>query len=141
MAIRKITVPKTPKSSYNPNRPVSGLLKAQIAMLEAANLSHDATAVVRARPPKTEGEAARYIRKLHTELHDRLKRTETEREALTPAETRAASAPRSTSTYEGAKRWPATAGPSVAARQRQTPAEARRSKAIVRTPGKKRKKR
>src|SRR5436190_5247336 len=114
MAIRKITVPKTPKSSYDPGRPVSGLLKAQIAMLEAANLSYDPRTALRARRPKTEGEAAQYIRTLHAELHVHLKRTATDRAALTPAESRAELAPRSTSTSEGQKRWPAIAGPSVA---------------------------
>ena len=140
MAIRKITVPKTPKSAYDPGRPMSGLLKAQIAMLESANLSHDVTMAVKARPPKTEGEAARYIQKLHAALHDHLKRTANDRAAFSPAESRAALAPRSTSTSDGGKRWPAIAGPSAAARRRGTTSDTARPQAVVRTP-KKRKKR
>jgi hypothetical protein len=147
MAIRKITVLKTPKSAYDPGRPASGLLKAQIAMLEAANLSHDATATVRARPPQTEGEAARYIQKLHAELKDRLKRTISDRAAMSPEKLRAALAPRSTSTSDGGKRWPAIAGPSAAGRR--VPSDTARPRAIVgaaarkavRTAAKKRKKR
>jgi hypothetical protein len=141
MAIRKITVPKTPKSAYDPGRPASGLLKAQIAMLESANLSHDLTTVVRAKPPKTEGEAARYIQKLHAALHEQLKRTANDRAALSPAESRAALAPRSTSTSDGGKRWPAIAGPSAVARRRGAQSDTGRPKAVVRTPAKKRKKR
>jgi hypothetical protein len=41
MAIRRIPVPSTPRSSYDPSRPISGLLWAQIAMLEEAVLAHD----------------------------------------------------------------------------------------------------
>jgi hypothetical protein len=139
MAIRKITVPKTPKSAYNPDRPASGLLKAQIAMLEAANLSYDAKAAARTRRPKTEGEAARYIQKLHASLHSHLKRTANDRAALTPAESRAALAPRSTSMSDGSKRWPATAGPSVTAQRSEAASEARRP-AAVRTPAKRKRK-
>jgi hypothetical protein len=141
MAIRKITVPKTPKSAYDPSRPLSGLLKAQIAMLEAANLSHDATAIVRTRRPQTEGEAARYIQKLHADLREHLKRASTYRAALSPAESRAALAPRSTSTSDGAKRWPAIAGPSAVARRRYASSDTGRPNAVVRTAAKKRKKR
>jgi hypothetical protein len=119
MAIRKITVPKTPRSAYNPDRPVSGLLKAQIAMLEQANLSHDpATPVKGSRGPKTEGQAARYIQQLHSALHDHLRTSAAVRNALPPTALRAALAPRSSSTPDGSKKWPATAGPSTTARQR-----------------------
>jgi len=139
MAIRKITVPKTPKSAYDPGRPASGLLKAQIAMLEAANLSHDVTTVVRKTPPKTEGEAARYIQKLHASLRDHLQRAATARAAYSPAESRAAQAPRSTSTNDGGKRWPAIAGPSAEARRRDAPNDMGRAGAAARRRNKKRK--
>jgi hypothetical protein len=36
MTVTKITVPKTPKSAFNKNRPASGLLMAQLEHLEAA---------------------------------------------------------------------------------------------------------
>jgi hypothetical protein len=63
-----IKVPKTPKSAYNPRRPASDLLKAQVEHLEAAsNLPGDAAR--RRRRPRTEGEAAKYIEELTRTLH------------------------------------------------------------------------
>jgi hypothetical protein len=143
MAIRKISVPKVPKSSYDPDRPISGLLKAQIAMLEEANLSHDPTMVVRDRAPKTEGQAARYIHELHSTLREHLKKKAADQNALSPTALRAALGPRSTSTPDGSKRWPATAGPSAAARQRgpvvTKQPKAKKPKTVARKQARKRK--
>jgi len=117
MAVRKISVPKVPKSAYNPDRPISGLLKAQIAMLEEANLSHDPTMAVRSRGPQTEGQAARYIQQLHSTLREHLDKKEVEQKEL-PSTERRAIGPRTASTADGGKKFAATAGPSAAARQR-----------------------
>jgi hypothetical protein len=63
-----IKVPKTPKSAFNPRRPASDLLKAQVEHLEAAsNLPGDAAR--RRRRPRTEGEAAKYVEELTRTLH------------------------------------------------------------------------
>jgi hypothetical protein len=64
---KTITVPKTPRSAYNPKRAASSLLTAHVANLEAATRRH-----VHARPsrkPRTEAQAARYIAELTQELH------------------------------------------------------------------------
>src|SRR5262245_44066054 len=107
IAIRKIKVPKTPKSAYNPERPISGLLKAQIAMLEEANLSFSPATDVKERKPATEGQAAQYIRYLHTRLREHLKKTVEDQSGLSPMELRAALAPRSSAMPDGRKRWAA----------------------------------
>jgi hypothetical protein len=63
-----IKVPKTPKSAYNPRRPASDLLKAQVEHLEAAsNLPRDEGR--RRRRPRTEGEVAKYVEELTRTLH------------------------------------------------------------------------
>lgn len=116
MTIRKIPVPKTPRSAYNPGRPVSGLLSAQVKMLELAVLSHDAASSLRKAHPRTEGEAARYVQTLHETLRGHLKKSEAERAQRSPDHARSVRTSRSTSTRDGAKQYPATAGPSVAAR-------------------------
>ena len=117
LAIRKIRVPKTPKSAYNPDRPLSGLLKAQIGMLEEANLSFEPTMKTKDRKPATEGQAARYIEYLHARLRDHLKKRAEDQNALSPNELRAALAPRSSAMSDGSKQWAATTGPSVNMRE------------------------
>ncbi len=59
-----IKVPKTPASAFNPDRPASSLLRAQILHLEHA------VGVPESPPNKrwTEGTAARYIAELTAEL-------------------------------------------------------------------------
>ena len=62
-----IKVPKTPPSAFNPDRPASALLRAQILHLEHA-------AGVPESPPNkrwTEGAAARYIAELTARLTGR----------------------------------------------------------------------
>ena len=54
-----IKVKKTPKSAFNPKRPISALLRSQIALLQVAV----------ADTIKTEGQAAAYIRELTECLH------------------------------------------------------------------------
>lgn len=144
MAIRRIPVPSTPRSSYDPSRPISGLLWAQIAMLEEAVLAHDPTSPSRQQHPKTEGQAARYIRSLHARLHEHLRRVAAERKDAVLSD-KAAFASRSISTSAGEKRWPATQGPSANLRRlaaagatapavRRRAAVARTSKAASRKP-------
>src|SRR5213079_1386147 len=59
-----ITVPKPPRSAFNPDRPASSLLRAQILHLEHA------LGVPESPPNKrwTEGAAARYIAELTARL-------------------------------------------------------------------------
>ncbi|HEY6339777.1 MAG TPA: hypothetical protein VIW68_14900 [Candidatus Sulfotelmatobacter sp.] len=66
-----IKIPKPPKSSYDPDRPVSGLLKAQILHLQEVEQRlpqrHQSDIYINAI--KTEGEAAEYIRHVTEALH------------------------------------------------------------------------
>jgi len=61
-----IHVPRPPKSAMNPDRPASGLLKAQIRHLHAAhrNLPLRYRTDIYVNAIKTEGEAAEYIRQV-----------------------------------------------------------------------------
>src|SRR4051812_49113170 len=65
--MKLITVPKTPRSAYNPKRKVSSLLKAHIANLEA--VARKRTGATRTTLPKTEAQAAAYIADLTRQLH------------------------------------------------------------------------
>lgn len=66
MAIIHVPVPvrKPPQSSMDPDRPASGLLKAQVQHLQEAerNLPLRYRSEIYANAIRTEGEAARYIR-------------------------------------------------------------------------------
>jgi len=66
-----IHVPR-PKNAFNPNRPVSALLKAQIEYLHEAEkrlpLQYHSEIYVNAI--KTEGEAAQYIRQVTEAIHE-----------------------------------------------------------------------
>lgn len=66
-----IKIPKPPKSSYDPDRPVSGLLKAQILHLQEAEqrLPQRHQSDIYINTIKTEGEAAEYIRHVTEALH------------------------------------------------------------------------
>jgi hypothetical protein len=68
----KVTVPVPPQGSMNKNRPVSGLLKAQILHLHEAErrlpLRHHTEIYINAI--QTEGEAAEYIRAVTEAIHD-----------------------------------------------------------------------
>lgn len=68
----KITLPPLPDSAMNKDRPVSGLLKAQILHLHEAErrlpLRHHTDIYINAI--KTEGEAAEYIRAVTEAIHD-----------------------------------------------------------------------
>ena len=59
-----IKVPRPPKSAYDPNRPISSLLKMQVDHLCAAEqrLPSRYRSEIYANAIKTEGEAAEYIR-------------------------------------------------------------------------------
>jgi hypothetical protein len=67
-----IRVPKPPKSAYDPNRPVSSLLKSQIDHLREAEsklpLRYRSEVYVKA--VRTEGEAAKYIREVTEAIHE-----------------------------------------------------------------------
>jgi hypothetical protein len=65
-----IKVPKTPKSAFNPDRPASSLIQAQIEHLEAAaGVKRRAAASARSRrAPIKEGDAAAYIARLTTQI-------------------------------------------------------------------------
>jgi hypothetical protein len=74
-----IRVPKTPKSSYNPNRPIKGntLLEHQLKNLRALELrlpqeqqtGLDFSAI------DTEGEASEYVRRMTVILHPQAKKS------------------------------------------------------------------
>ena len=67
-----IHVPRPPKNAFDPNRPVSALLKAQIEYLHDAErrlpLRYRSEIYINAI--KTEGEAAKYIREVTESIHD-----------------------------------------------------------------------
>jgi hypothetical protein len=66
-----IHVPRLPKNAFDPNRPVSALLKAQIEYLHDAErrlpLRYQSEVYINA--VKTEGEAANYIREVTEAIH------------------------------------------------------------------------
>ena len=66
-----IEVPKPPKSAWNPNRPVSTLLKSQVEHLFEAErrLPHKYKTQIYINAIKTEGEAADYIQKVTVAIH------------------------------------------------------------------------
>jgi hypothetical protein len=64
-----IKVPKTPKTAFDPNRPPSGLIQAQIQHLEAAAGIYPGTAARRAKL-RTEGESAEYIAQLTARIYE-----------------------------------------------------------------------
>ena len=61
-----VHVPKPPKSAYDPNRPMSSLLRSQIDHLQEAEarLPLQYCSRLYAKAIKTEGDAARYIREV-----------------------------------------------------------------------------
>ena len=65
--VKSITIPKTPKSAYNPKRKISSLLKAHIANLEA--VTQRKFGVKPSMKPRTEGQASAYIAELTRQLH------------------------------------------------------------------------
>jgi hypothetical protein len=68
MAVIKISVPKTPKSAFNKNRPASGLLIAQLEHLETAAGNYPSETKKR-RKQLTEGQVAARIHELTRTLH------------------------------------------------------------------------
>ena len=68
MAVTRISVPKTPKSAFNKNRPASGLLIAQLEQLETAAGDYQPTKKKR-KKALTEGEVAARIHQLTKTLH------------------------------------------------------------------------
>jgi hypothetical protein len=72
VVMTKIPVPIPPQSAIDKDRPVSGLLKAQILHLHEAEhrlpLRHHTDIYINAI--KTEGEAAEYIRAVTEAIHD-----------------------------------------------------------------------
>ena len=68
MAVTKISVPKTPKSAFNKNRPASGLLLAQLEHLETAAGEYPPPRK-KGKKPLTEGQVASRIHELTRALH------------------------------------------------------------------------
>jgi len=83
----RIAVPKPPASAYNPDRPVSGLLKAQAEHMSAA--AHSLPLKFRARIDRyhkairTEGEAAEYVRQVTEAIHAASRQTVRDEAAAT----------------------------------------------------------
>jgi hypothetical protein len=73
MPPRVIPVPKTPKASYNPERPASGLLRAQVTHLREALRWHAAEvqALLAMNPNvlRTERDVSDYCQKVSRALH------------------------------------------------------------------------
>ena len=67
-----IHVPRPPKSAFDPSRPVSGLLKAQMEHLHqaASKLPAQYRSEIYVGAIKTEGEAANYIREVTEAIHN-----------------------------------------------------------------------
>ena len=78
-----IDVPRAPMSAYDPERPMSSLLKSQVEHLREAEsklpLRYRSELYVKAI--KTEGEAARYIREVTEAIHKAHKAAEGARRA------------------------------------------------------------
>jgi hypothetical protein len=71
MSVMKIKVPQPPKSAMNKERPVSSLLKTQLEHIQEAEfrLPSRAQTNIYINAIKTEGEAADYIKKVTSRLH------------------------------------------------------------------------
>jgi hypothetical protein len=73
MPPRVVSVPKTPKESYNPDRPASSLLRAQVLHLYEALKWHmaevQAAVAINPRRLRTEGEVSDYAKKVSRILH------------------------------------------------------------------------
>ena len=67
-----ITVPKPPKSAYNPDRPVTSLLKSHVEHMREAEskLPLKYRSDFYAKAVRTEGEAAEYIRDVTESIHE-----------------------------------------------------------------------
>ena len=67
-----ITVPKPPKSAYDPNRPATSLLKAHVEHMREAEskLPIKYRSDFYAKAVRTEGEAAEYIRDVTEAIHE-----------------------------------------------------------------------
>jgi hypothetical protein len=68
---KSISIPKTPRSAYDPKRKVSSLLKAHIANLEAVTTR---TPGARRLKPRTEAQASAYIAEMTQQLHPEIQR-------------------------------------------------------------------
>jgi hypothetical protein len=68
---RVVKVPKPPKSAYNPNRQVSGLIENQIRHLQAAEwkLQPEHRSRIAAQTITTERQASAYIQHVTSKLH------------------------------------------------------------------------
>jgi hypothetical protein len=66
-----IQVPKPPKSAWDPDRPLSSLLKSQVEHLYEAErkLPHKYKSQIYINAIKTEGEAAAYIQRVTDAIH------------------------------------------------------------------------
>jgi hypothetical protein len=67
-----VSVPKPPKSAYNPDRPVTSLLKSHVEHMREAEskLPLQYRSEFYAKAVRTEGEAAEYIRDVTEAIHE-----------------------------------------------------------------------
>jgi hypothetical protein len=75
-----IKVPSTPRSAYDPKRPPNALLLTQVRELEKAVIA--AGRKVRRQTPRTEAQAASYMRHLNRALYQQLLLPPMQRRAL-----------------------------------------------------------
>ena len=103
-----IQVPKPPKSAWDPDRPISTLLKSQVEHMYEAEmkLPHQYKSQIYINAIKTEGAAAEYIQKVTAAIHKahedamtpRTKAAPTRRAANGPRSARAANKPKTKKT-------------------------------------------
>ena len=126
--MKVIKVPKTPMSAYNPGRPASDLLKAQLAHLEAASGIPPGDRRSR-RALRSEGQVASYIGQLTRALHpqgndDPAVRLEPPTVDASVTRRGAARSKRSTASSTRARRARAKKATSTRARSVRTPVRA-----------------
>jgi len=109
-----ITVPKPPKSAYNPDRPATSLLKAHVEHMREAEskLPIKYRSDFYAKAVQTEGEAAEYIRDVTEAIHEA--HADAEKRRRTRKKKRsfeiAAAADKSPKTSPEARKRPASTG-------------------------------
>lgn len=98
-----IKVPSTPRSAYDPKRPPNALLLTQVRELEKAVIA--AGRKVRRQTPRTEAQAASYMRHLNRALYQQVLLPPMQRRALdVPLEGTGPSRPRRSKRKAAAKK-------------------------------------
>lgn len=70
-----IKVPKTPRSAFNPDRPIDGLIQAHVKHFQ------EVTGEGPRRKPRTEGEAADYLARMSQGMYDEVARPRAKKKA------------------------------------------------------------